>query len=196
MLIVCIVILGAKLYFIEWIKPGFCKHILWKCRRALMWSHDNPHCVITQYLLLVVDHHGYSLDGQNIYHQHCPSYDPSGILVGHHTRWMQGLRYVGSLCAKTQQIYNWEAGLCSLPLSLGRASASCWLLHNCQRSSSHTSQQKLERYFTNTKPSSTKTLSGLLCKLPQLVQHKPLTSLSGNRASLFGSRPLPSACLG
>ena len=42
-----------------------------------MWLHDDRHCVTAQYLV-VVDHHGCSLEGQSI----TTWADPSGTLVG------------------------------------------------------------------------------------------------------------------
>lgn len=76
MLAVHILILMSELDFTEWIS-------LQERSKGFPWFRDNLRCATAQ-SLLVADHHGYSLDGQNICNQDLPGYDPSGTIVGYH----------------------------------------------------------------------------------------------------------------
>lgn len=123
-----------------------------------MWFHDNRHCVTAQYLI-VVDHHGCSLDGQGI---------TTWAMTHHQEHWWGATPRLWWLCRLIVG-HNWAAGLLPLP-----GEGFCLLLTGCitsQRRSSHASQQRLGRYCSNTRSGITKTPSGFLCALLQLVQH-------------------------
>lgn len=159
-----------------------------------MWLQDSLYCLTAHYPR-IVDHHMRSLDGSNIDNLYCLECASLGTLVRCHSSWIPGLWWLaGSLWAMTQLIYNQAVDQPSLPRE-----GLCFVLIYCitaQGRSSHTSQQRLGRYFSNAKSSSTETPSGFHTNFPCLCNTGPLTSPSGSRASLFGSRPRPSAYLG
>lgn len=155
-----------------------------------MWFHGNSCCVTVQFLT-IGDHQGCPLDGQHF--MAAPSScGPSGMLVGRHTSGTPGLRWLRRLITSSDTAdSNGVAG----PPSLPRPRAG-FLRNGSQGGSRHTSHQRPGRFFSNTQASSTETPSGFSVSVCSWCTPGPLTSPSGSRASLAGSRLRPGACLG